>query len=289
MAKAVKVSEEKKVSKRVESTNSDEYITLSLKGLSLPWAILLGVIIFTAGISSALYFGLKSQSAATPNLPGDSVPTFAASEFSEVSLAFKDGPRKGSENAKVVIVEFSDLACPYCQKFHMETYPTLVSEYIEKGNVALVYKHYPLAFHNPAATEAAKASYCVETLYSDEKMFAFIDQFFVNLGTVTQNASGTVNLVDKEFTGLFTKVGVDANRIKNCMKTAEATDRVERDIAELTEFQNDIVAKGLSQGLGTPSFVIGTIKNGRLEGRLIEGAYPLVAFQNVIEEQLNKK
>ncbi|MCC7304465.1 thioredoxin domain-containing protein [bacterium] len=275
-------------------TPESEYVTLSMKGLSLPWAILLGVFIFTAGIGSAIYFGLKARPVTTTTTDTNAAPTYAANEFAEVSIPYVAGPLQGDKNAKVVILEFSDLVCPYCQKFHNESYQDILQNYINTGKAALLYKHYPLSFHNPAATIAAKASYCIESLYGDEKMFEFNDAFFLNSGTMTQNAydksnNPVINLKDKEFYALIGKIsGVDSGKVKTCMNSQAALDRLASDEKELTDFQTDITSKGLSQGLGTPSFVIGTVKDGVLTGRLIEGAYPMIAFTNVIEEQLKK-
>lgn len=274
-------------------TQESEYITLSMKGLTLPWAILLGVMIFTAGIGSALYFGLKARPVAAPTDTNDEI-TYAADEFAEVTIPYVDGPVQGDKNAKVVMLEFSDLVCPYCQKFHNEAYQDLFRDYISQGKVSLLYKHYPLSFHNPAATIAAKAAYCIESLYSDEKMFEFNDAFFAGSGTITQNAydksnNPVINVKDKELYALIGSIsGVDSNKVKTCMNSQAATDRIAADDKELNDFQTDIIAKGLSQGLGTPTFIIGTVKNGVLTGRLIEGAYPTIAFTNVIEEQLKK-
>lgn len=274
---------------------ANEYVTLNFKGLTLPWAILLGVMIFTAGIGSAMYFGLKARPAVTTDtgVTPTSAPTYAASEFPEVTIPFTGGPTAGKESANVVILEFSDLVCPYCKKFHDDTYGTINDKYIKTGKARLVYKHYPLSFHNPAATLAAKAAYCIEVQQGNEKMFEFIDAFFANSNSVTQNAyddknNPLINIKDAAFNSMLTKMGADATKVRNCMNTAAAAERVTSDGKELTTFQDDLIKKQLSQGLGTPSFVIGVVKNGVLTGRLIEGAYPMVAFQNVIEEQLKK-
>lgn len=291
-----KVVDEKRDSKSVEKNESSEYVTLNFKGLTLPWAILLSVIIFTAGIGSALYFGLKArpvEQVGTGATPTPTVQTFAASEFAEVSIPYTGGPTLGDENAKVVVLEFSDLVCPYCKKFHDETFATINKDYIESGKIKFVYKHYPLAFHNPAATISAQAAYCVESLYSDEKMYSFNNLFFSKSSTVTQNAydennQPVVNIKDKQFYALFNEIGVDANKIKNCVKSSESMARVNSDSAELSAFEQDIVQKGITQGLGTPTFIIGVVKDGVLQGRVVEGAYPVVAFKNIIEEQLKK-
>ncbi|PJA14474.1 hypothetical protein CO112_00270 [Candidatus Dojkabacteria bacterium CG_4_9_14_3_um_filter_150_Dojkabacteria_WS6_41_13] len=292
---AKRIPEAKVKTKKVDAQS--EYISLDFKGLSLPWAILLGVMMFTAGIGSALYFGLKARPVAptdgTATITPTPTKTFAATEFPEVSLAYVEGPQIGDEKAKVVILEFSDLVCPYCKQFHDVSYGTVNDQYIKKGKARLMYKFYPLSFHNPAATLASKAAYCVETLYSDAKMFEFVDLFFKNSNAVVQNAYDSqnnplINIKDKEFFALFSKISVDSGKIKTCMSSAEATARITSDGAELTKFQDDVVAKGLADGLGTPTFVIGVVKNGVLTGRFINGAYPVVAFQNVIEEQLKK-
>jgi protein-disulfide isomerase len=295
-AKEKRVSEMKVVDVPRERANDSEYVTLSFKGLSLPWAILLGVIIFTGGMGSALYFGLRARPvttvSATPTPTENQDPT-ALENFPEVTLPFVQGSTLGDKNAKVVILEFSDLVCPYCKKFHDESFGTINDSYVKTNKAAFVYKHYPLPFHNPAATIAAKAAYCMEKLYGEAKMFEFNDIFFSKTNTLTQNGydkqnNPVVNIVDKTFYGLFAGLGADSSKIKTCMNSAEATARLVADAEELSKFQADLVAKNISQGLGTPSFVVGIVKDGVLSGRLIEGAYPIGAFQNVIEEQLKK-
>ena len=67
-------------------------------------------------------------------------------------LLLKGRPRLGPEEARVVLVVFSDFQCPYCAKFSRvvqsaaEAFP---------GQVALVFKHLPLSYHRHAAAAAA--------------------------------------------------------------------------------------------------------------------------------------
>lgn len=302
MAKAIKekrVAEESVVVVETPSKKaaSSEYVTLNFKGLTLPWAILLGVMIFTAGIGSALYFGLKARPvvpvAGVTGTPTPIQDPTALGNFAEVTMAYVPGTTLGDKNAKVVIVEFSDLLCPYCKKFHDESFSTINETYLKTGKAALVHKHYPLAFHNPAASLAAKASICIEKFYGETKAFEFHDVFFKKTSIITKKEmdksnNPVINIIDKTFYAMLDGLDVDSAKIKTCMSTSEAAARLTSDIAELTKFQGDIIAKGLSQGLGTPSFVVGTVKDGVLTGRLIEGAYPIGAFKNVIEEQLKK-
>ena len=61
---------------------------------------------------------------------------------------------RGSENAKVTLVEFSDLQCPYCNLL-APTLDTLTRAY--PGDVKLVFKHFPLGMHPQARAAAAAA------------------------------------------------------------------------------------------------------------------------------------
>lgn len=68
-------------------------------------------------------------------------------------------PQLGEKNAKVTIVEFSDLECPYCRRFFLDTFPQLKKEYIDTGKVAFYFRHFPLSFH-PLALPLANAAEC---------------------------------------------------------------------------------------------------------------------------------
>lgn len=68
-------------------------------------------------------------------------------------------PPLGDKNAKVTIVEFADLECPFCRRFFLDTYPQLKKEYIDTGKAVLYFRHFPLSFH-PLALPFANASEC---------------------------------------------------------------------------------------------------------------------------------
>src|SRR5262249_6919584 len=63
----------------------------------------------------------------------------------------------GRADAPVTIVEFADYQCPFCKRFHMNTYSELKKNYIDTGKVRFVSRDLPLEFH-PYALKAAEAA-----------------------------------------------------------------------------------------------------------------------------------
>lgn len=65
----------------------------------------------------------------------------------------------GSADAPLTLVEYSDFQCPFCRRFFNETLSEIKKNYIDTGRVRLVYRHYPLPFHD-AAQKSAEATEC---------------------------------------------------------------------------------------------------------------------------------
>ncbi len=66
----------------------------------------------------------------------------------------------GNPNASVVIIEFSSPNCPYCKRFHRNTYPELKKRYIDTGKVLWIFKPYVLG-HGADEKEKIENIYCV--------------------------------------------------------------------------------------------------------------------------------
>jgi len=58
----------------------------------------------------------------------------------------------------IALVEFTDLECPFCQRYQAETYPQIKAQFIDTGQVRFVTMHFPLASH-PGAVQAAMDVY----------------------------------------------------------------------------------------------------------------------------------
>jgi protein-disulfide isomerase len=173
---------------------------------------------------------------------------------------------RGDVGAKVYLVEFSDLQCPFCERFH-PTAKSIVES--SNGSVAWVYKHFPLDFH-PNALPAAKASECVARVAGNVKHFEFIDQVF----TSGQNGSSAANI-----NAIITKLGINKTAYAACLNDATVTAKIQKELAE-----------GQSLGVsGTPGTFIAVNENGKLKiVDMINGALPKETVEQMIAPYLTK-
>src|SRR3990172_10921837 len=199
------------------------------------------------------------QAAAQPQQPTKGVVTV------------DDDPVLGDKNAPITIVEFSDYECPFCKRHFDETLPQLVKNYVDTGKVKIVYRDFPLSFHDPMATKEAVAANCAREQGADKKYFEFHDEIFKR---TISNGNG---LNDEKIQTIAKDLGLNTGKFTTCLSDQSQADEVKKDIADGT-------AAGAS---GTPTFVIGkTTSNGEVDGDLVVGAQPFAAFQAVIDPML---
>jgi protein-disulfide isomerase len=78
----------------------------------------------------------------------------------------------------LIIVEYTDFECPFCQRHHNETYPQIKENFVNTGKISYILKDFPLSGHEPKATEAAVAANCVLEQTDSERYFEFADLYF---------------------------------------------------------------------------------------------------------------
>jgi len=176
-----------------------------------------------------------------------------------------DQPVIGKKDAKVTIVEFSDFQCPFCERFYKESYGQIKTKYVDTGKAKIIFRHFPLSFHQNAQ-KSAEAAECANR---QGKFLEYHDLLFNN----SQSDGTGLNLPDlKKYAdqlGLNKgTLGFGKNKFNDCLDKSEAADVVNKDIAEGT-------AAGVS---GTPSFFI--------NGKKVVGAQPYSVFEAAIEAAL---
>lgn len=247
-----------------ETTGKDAEEKISRNTLVLAGAVILGSLIVAGAITMG--GGIKKEEAILP------VPEQPSEEDTTATTNLDNDPILGKAGeAKVAIVEFSDYECPFCKRFHEETYSDLIKEYVESGKATYTFRDYPLSFHEPNASLAAGVASCIEKAKGDSAYFAFGQAYFK--GTVSNGKGMTPEALD----GLIRAAGTDPKSIRACAETKEAKDEITKDIADGSE-------AGVS---GTPSFIIGTVdKDGKVTGERVVGALPLSGFKPVLDKYL---
>lgn len=84
------------------------------------------------------------------------------------------------ETAQVTIIEYSDFECPYCKNYNT-TLNKIISE--SNGNIAWVYRHFPLVQIHANALEKAAAADCVAQLKGNDAFWKYKDLLFNMLKT----------------------------------------------------------------------------------------------------------
>ena len=189
----------------------------------------------------------------------------------KVTMRLGDAPRLGDPKAKFGIVEFSDFQCPYCRRFHAETFPQLQKSYIDAGKVALIVKDFPLDFHQ-AAMSAALVVNCIGK--QDAKRFWDVQgELFAH-----QDRLG-----DDFYRELVKKYGLDQQKFESCVGDAKQKKLVEDDL----QYAQSLGVEG------TPTFFIGRIEGDKLVDAMpLVGAQPYSVFAQIIEslsEQQDKR
>jgi len=163
-----------------------------------------------------------------------------ASERMAIDPNPRGGPEKGSSDAPVTIVEFSDLECSYCSRAHARL-NRLVKSRVD--DIRLVYRHYPLDMHENAR-HAAELAVCAQR---QGKFWDFADILFTN----------QKNLGEEAMDLHAERAGLDIEELNACVASGEGSRVVEADMAE-----------GDALGVtSTPSFFV----NGHYVGSLPDG------------------
>jgi protein-disulfide isomerase len=64
----------------------------------------------------------------------------------------------GRADAPVTIVQYASLTCPYCRRFHKETFPKLKKEFIDTGKVRYILREFPIGKTSGAASIALRCA-----------------------------------------------------------------------------------------------------------------------------------
>ena len=58
----------------------------------------------------------------------------------------------------VTVIKYASLTCPYCRRFHLETFPQFKREYVDSGKVRFVIREFPIGKSSGTATIALRCA-----------------------------------------------------------------------------------------------------------------------------------
>jgi len=185
-----------------------------------------------------------------------------------VKISTDDDPIIGNTDAPITIIEFSDFQCPFCARFHVQTLPLILEEYIQEGKVKLVFRDFPIQSIHPNALPASVAANCANEQGQFKEMH---DSLFENQNK--WNNQDTVNALTL-FSQYAAEMKLDQDIFDACLTSEKYIEEIRHDL-------NDGRDYGVS---GTPGFFIGNDQIGYVE---LKGAQPFESFKKIIDVQLD--
>ena len=185
-----------------------------------------------------------------------------------VKISADNDPIIGDPNAPITIIEFSDFQCPFCARFHIQTLPLILEEYIEQGKVKLVFRDFPIQSIHPNALPASVAAECANEQGKFKEMH---DMLFDN-----QNEWNKQDTVDalSSFSQYATNIQLEQETFDSCLTNGKYIDEIKKDLDDGRDY-------GVS---GTPGFFVGNDEIGYVE---LKGAQPFESFKKIIDAQLD--
>lgn len=173
---------------------------------------------------------------------------------------------RGDTDAPVKIIEFSDTECPFCKNFHI-TLKKVISDY--NGQVAWVYRHFPIDSLHPKARKEAMATECAAELGGNEAFWIYLDRLF-------------------EITPSNNQLELDKlNEIANSIRLRESDFKLCVDSGKYADKISQSITDGMNVGVsGTPHSIVIAPNGKKFE---IRGAQPYEAVKVIIEKALKEK
>ena len=168
----------------------------------------------------------------------------------------------GKSDAPLVLLEYTDYQCPFCNRFYTTAFPELKKQYVDTGKMRFVSRDYPLDFH-PHSMKAAQATHCAG---DQDKYWQLKDALMNNYSRLTPEL----------ITSLARDTSLDMATFQACMDAGKYLPEIKEGIAAAQSV-------GIN---GTPSFVLGKVTGEYLDGYRIVGAQPYAAFESMAKEIL---
>lgn len=176
-------------------------------------------------------------------------------------------PIRGNPEAKVTVISFDDLECPYCARMHQSLFPAALNRY--KDKVRFIYKDFPLLSIHPWAMHAAVDAECIAAQNGDA-YWRYVDYVHAHGAEINGEKSDetfSFAALDRIAREQSTSSHLDLAKLSTCLQAQDET-TVRRSLDEATKL-------GLE---GAPALFI--------NGERINGALPAPYIWMAIDRAL---
>jgi len=193
----------------------------------------------------------------------------AVTDVPNVVLPIDGYPSKGSQSAKLILVEFTDYQCPFCGRHFQQTSPQIERDYVNTGRVRYVVRDFPIESIHKDALKAAEAAHCAG---EHGQYWPMHDRLFNS-----QNA-----LAADRLAGYAGALGLDVQSFQRCLDSNKYSAKIRQDLVE-------------AQKVGvqaTPSFLLGVAEPGGSSVKVVKmiaGAHPYTVFKEAIDSLLSSQ
>ena len=168
----------------------------------------------------------------------------------------------GSASAPLTLYEYSSLGCPHCSDFHNDTLPKLKEEYIDKGQLRVIFVNFPL---DKKAMKAALLSDCL----TYENYFGFLNRLF------DRQRFWALDSDDEQLVRYAAEYGLSYSEAQACMNNDSAAQDI------ISNRQEAITRLGIK---GTPAFFF----QGSDGNEIVYGVHNYDDFKQYIESRLSR-
>ncbi|MDP2651454.1 MAG: thioredoxin domain-containing protein, partial [bacterium] len=176
----------------------------------------LAIVVAGTLVAGAIYFGTgTSRVSSGNNNPGTDTKV-------EVAKVTDQDHILGERGAPVVIIEYSDLECPFCKVFH-NTMKEVVRAY--DGKVAWVYRHFPIAQLHSKAGKESEATECAAEQGGNTAFWSYTDEVYKRT-----NSNDSLDLA--ELPKIAADIGLDVNSFNTCLSSNKYAEQIERSVEE---------------------------------------------------------
>jgi protein-disulfide isomerase len=186
-----------------------------------------------------------------------------AERMNKIDIAGR--PVRGNPNAKVTVVNYDDLQCPFCSRMHSTLMEEILPQYGDR--IKIVYKDFPLSIH-PWASHSANDANCL-AVENTKAYWDFVDYAHANQKSIGsgQDLQKSTAELDRIALDVGKKNGANIERLQACVKSqSDKTLKASMD-------------EGESLGLNaTPTMFV--------NGQKLEGAVSADEVKAILNQQL---